>query len=76
MPIEDDEIAAALAAIQCYVEQDRLAAPKSCEKPAWRVAAALEAQGLRPARHAARSTWGSADRVSRAHHWSYGIVGI
>jgi hypothetical protein len=76
-PIDDDEIAAALAAVRCYIEPaqpDRAAEPP--RRAAWHSAGMLEAQGRPPVYHRAQSSWGSVDRAVRAHHWSYGIIDV
>jgi len=71
-----DEIVAALAAVRAYIEAGRpVGAPAPPRRP-WRVAAALEAQGLPPTRNGAHHAWGAVERSKRAIHWSYGITGI
>jgi hypothetical protein len=78
----DDEIAAALAAVRCYIEQrapddlaDRSGSVASTARP-WSAAAALAAQGLPPTRGGAHRTWGAAERAARIGRWSYGITGL
>jgi hypothetical protein len=71
-----DEVAAALAAVRAYIEADQpVGAPAPPARP-WRVAAALEAQGLPPTRNGAHRAWGAVERAARASRWSYGITGI
>jgi hypothetical protein len=72
----DEQVAAALAAIRCYIE--RRASENATEPPGrpWRRAAALEAQGLPPTRNGQPYTWGTIDRAPRANRWSYGITGL
>ena len=78
----DEEIAAALGAVRCYIEQsalgDTVDRSESVAPPAraWSAAAALAAQGLPPTRGGAHRTWGTVNRASRANHWSYGIAGL
>jgi hypothetical protein len=78
----DDEIAAALAAVRCYIERraidDPVALSDAMAPPArpWSIAAALAAQGLPPTRGGAHRAWGTADRAARASRWSYGITGM
>jgi hypothetical protein len=78
----DDDIAAALAAVRCYVEQQVLADLAEHNESVvpfprpWNAAAALAAQGMPPTRGGAHRTWGAAERAARAGRWSYGIVGI
>ena len=76
------EIAAALAAVRCYIEQDALGDPAALSghgaptvRP-WSVGAALAAQGLPATRGGMHRTWAAAERAARAGHWSYGITGI
>jgi hypothetical protein len=71
-----DEIAAALAAVRAYIEEDRPAAAAAPPPRPWHIAAALEAQGLPPTRNGAHHAWGAAERAARASRWSYGITGI
>jgi hypothetical protein len=74
---QDDEIAAALAAIRCYIEEQQpTEMPEARPRAAWRAAAILESQGLRPTRNGDHRAWGAADRAARASRWSYGIVGM
>ena len=75
----DEEIAAALAAVRCYIQQGALGDPPEAvtpSAPAWSAAVALAAQGLPPTRGGAYRTWGTAERAARAGRWSYGITGI
>ncbi|GAB4189313.1 MAG: hypothetical protein OHK0022_01520 [Roseiflexaceae bacterium] len=77
MLLGDDELAAALIAVRCYLEEDAL--PAEAEPPAapnaWRAAAVLDGQGLTPGRNGAGATWATADRAGREWRWSSGIVG-
>ena len=69
-------LAAALAAVSAYIETEE---PDGASVPPlrpWRVAAALEAQGLPPTRNGAHHAWGTVERAARAIRWSYGITGI
>jgi hypothetical protein len=72
----DDEIAAALAAVRCYIEQR--AHEQAIEAPArpWNAAAAIEAQGLPPTRNGQYRAWGTVDRAGRTGRWSHGIIGL
>jgi hypothetical protein len=73
----DGEIAAALAAIQYVIERTEASdARRPAARPAWRVAGAIESQGLPPARNGANDAWGTVDRAARANRWSYGIAGL
>jgi len=73
----DGEIAAALAAIQYIIERTESSHARwTAARPAWRVAGAIESQGLPPARNGANDAWGTVDRAARANRWSYGIAGL
>jgi hypothetical protein len=75
MPSED-EIAAALAAVRCYID---VTAPMQVAAPParpWHTAAALEAQGVPPTRNGSNRAWSSVDRAARAGRWSSGIIGL
>jgi len=74
---DEDEIAAALAAVRCYIEQAQPDVAAEPTRPtAWRNAGMLEAQGRPPVYHRTQSSWGSVDRAIRAQHWSYGIIDL
>lgn len=73
-PPDDDEVAAALAAIQLYIERSNYPVAPAIASSAWRVATALEAQDLPPVRNTALRGWASADRARRASRWSTGII--
>jgi hypothetical protein len=78
----DDEIAAALAAVRLYIEQQALGDQVDCSEslapaaPSWSVAAALAAQGMPPTRGGTCRSWGAVERAARASRWSYGITGL
>jgi hypothetical protein len=72
----DDELAAALAAVRCYVEQPTHDEAIEAPMRAWHAAAALEAQGLPPTRNGQYRAWGTVDRAGRTGRWSYGIAGL
>jgi hypothetical protein len=71
-----DEIAVALAAVRFYIEAERSIDTSALHLRPWRIAAALESQGLPPTRNGAHHLWGTAERARRASRWSYGIIGI
>jgi len=76
-PTDDDTVAAALAAVYRYIAHEQTApVPSPTPRSAWRAAAAIEAQGLSPARNGAHCAWGSVARASRAQRWSFGVLGI
>ncbi len=75
-PFDEDLVAAALAAVRCYIsEEQRDDMPDTPVRLAWSAAAVLIAQGQAPSR-GAQARWGTVDRVGRAGRWSYGIVGL
>lgn len=78
-PMADaDTVAAALAALACYIEPSTPAPaePPAEPQPAWRSAGLLAAQGLPPTRRAPSVGWAAAERVRREAGWSFGIVGL
>jgi hypothetical protein len=76
-PIDDQMVAAALAAVRCYIDQDQSGDPAApAGRTAWSTAAALAAQGQLPTPGRRVARWGSVERFGRAARWTYGIVGI
>lgn len=74
--IDDDLVAAALAAVCLYLEAEQADAREEAPSPsAWQTAALIAAQGGTPARSGIVPAWRSVDRVGRAAHWSAGILG-
>ncbi|MCS6839464.1 MAG: hypothetical protein NZ699_01515 [Roseiflexus sp.] len=75
--IDDELVAAALAAIHLYLEAEQSemieAAPR---RTAWQAAALVAAQGGVPARGDSSVTWRTVDRAGRAARWSVGILGM
>jgi hypothetical protein len=63
----DDEIAAALVAVRLYLEAEQADAPQptATASSRWRVAARLEAQGVKPSEGPALH-WGNVERLRRA----------
>jgi hypothetical protein len=59
----EDEVAAALAAVQWYLEEPDERAP--AVPVGWRDSARLAVQHLRPARIALRPAWGTIERLRR-----------
>ncbi len=81
MPIaytpDDDEVAAALAAISCYLrQQDEAQAVQEAETWEWRASAAMIVQGMSPFRLPSRPAWGNVERIYRAGRGTKGIVGL
>lgn len=75
MPVTDDEVVAALAAVSCLLSEEAPAQEQPASRPPWRTAALLEAQGLIVERAMACAGWGQTSRAPRARRWSRGIVG-
>ncbi|ABU60316.1 hypothetical protein [Roseiflexus castenholzii] len=74
--MDDDLIAAALAAIHLYLEAEQSEALEmKPPRSAWQVAALVAAQGGVPARGDRAVTWRTVDRAGRAARWSVGILG-
>jgi hypothetical protein len=75
-PADDELVAAALAAVRRYIDQDRGDDSVAPSRPAWSSAAALAAQGQPPTPGAPPARWGTVERATRAARWAYGIVGM
>jgi hypothetical protein len=74
--IDDDLIAAALAAIHLYLEAEQSESIEAAPpRSAWQAAALVAAQGGMPARGDRAVTWRTVDRIGRAARWSAGILG-
>ncbi len=74
--IDDELIAAALAAIHLYLEAEQSEAIETAPpRSAWQAAALIAAQGGVPARGDRMVAWRTVDRASRAVRWSVGILG-
>ena len=71
----EDEVAAALAAVACMLEQVEVE-PVQPARNAWSAAAALEVQRMPETRNAAFTTWGNVERSRRAARWSKGLLGL
>jgi len=73
---DDDLIAAALAAVQLYLEAEQTdMAEDASRRTAWQAAALAAAQGVSPVRGAAASNWRTIERAGRAARWSAGMLG-
>lgn len=74
---DPDTAAAVIAAIACVIApQTADDTPAVPARSAWHAAAALEAQGMVPARNGRFATWHTAERARRAERWSAGIIGL
>ena len=74
--IDDDLVAAALAAVCLYLEAEQAEAIEEApSRSAWQAAALISAQGGTPTRSGITAAWRTADRIGRAARWSAGILG-
>ena len=74
--IDDDLVAAALAAVCLYLEAEQAdAIEEAPSRSSWQTAALIAAQGGTPARSGIAAVWRTVDRVGRAARWSAGILG-
>ena len=71
----DDEVAAAIAAVQAYLAIEEPSRQPTAESTGWQRSAKLPVQGLRPARIAAPPRWNTIERLRRASGF-YGVVGL
>jgi hypothetical protein len=75
-PPSDDEVAAALAAVQCLLAEEQAPPVEQAGMRPWQAAAMLESRGLLASRSSKSAEWPSAERANRALRWSKGIVGL
>lgn len=74
-PTEDD-VAAALVAISCYLaEEDQLIEQESAEWR-WRASGILSVQRMCFVRSPQHPTWGTIERIRRAGRGGTGILGL
>jgi hypothetical protein len=76
---DEDEVAAALAAIGHYLAAEATGQERDWEaedQPQWRTSAILVAQGIPVVRAAQRPTWSNIERLRRVGHGGTGIVGL
>lgn len=75
--IDDDLIAAILAAIHLYLAAEEVeTTDTTLPRSSWQSAALIAVQGGLPAPGKVAATWSTVDRVSRAARWSAGMLGI
>jgi hypothetical protein len=76
-PLTDDEIAAAIIAVQTFLS-DEAPAPQSEAQPesGWHRSAKLSIQNLRPARLSTAPRWNTIERLRRSMGGFYGITGL
>ena len=75
----DDEVVAALAAVEAYIAAEQSATLQDSEQllqQTWRDAAKLVVQGLQPDRTGVQPRWSTVERLRRAGRGGYGIVGL
>jgi hypothetical protein len=74
-PPTEDEIAAALAAVQLFIE-DR-SEDYGVDSVGWHEASRLATQGLRPFRLRLRPSWGNLERLRRQTSGEFlGVIGL
>lgn len=74
-PPTEDEIVAALAAVQLFIEDNR--EDFGVESVGWHEASRLATQGLRPFRLRLRPSWGNLERLRRQTSGEVlGVVGL
>lgn len=72
--LSDDEVAAALAAVQALLSQEQLAATASAEHDdGWRNSARLAVQKLRPVRTQTAPRWSTIERLRRVVGGQYDV---
>ncbi len=71
----DDEVAAALAAVQAYLAVEQPDTLPATESIGWQQSAKLSVQGLRPARTRVPARWDTVERLRRSSGF-YGVVGL
>jgi hypothetical protein len=71
----DDEVAAALAAVQAYLATEQVDIQPVAESTGWQRSAKLSVQGLRPTRTSVPARWNTIERLRRASGF-YGVVGL
>lgn len=73
----EDEAAAALAAIACFLEEsDGQLADSPPDLWQWHASASLVSQGLAPVRMPYRPAWNKVERLQRAGRGVKGITGL
>lgn len=77
---QEDEAAAALAAVSCYLEAEQLAFASGMEQEHrscnWQTSKVLTNQGVSLVRTPCRPTWKNIERLRRAGSDGSGVVGI
>lgn len=75
----DDEVVAALAAVEAYLAVEQPALPQDRAAPAdepWRDSAKLVVQRLQPGRTRTTLRWSTIERVRRDNGGSSGVIGL
>ncbi len=72
----EDEVAAALAAVSCYLAEDSIVEDEAAYDWRWKASAALIIQGLPTTRSPQRPFWGNVERLRRAGRGETGIIGL
>jgi hypothetical protein len=71
----EDEVAAALAAVSCYVAGEQSTADGTNGDWRWKGSATLIIQGLPTTRSPQLPTWGNVERLRRAGRGGTGLIG-
>ncbi len=75
--VSDDEIAAAIAGVQAYLDMEQPRVPEEqATDSGWQRAAKLSVQSLRPVKLATPPRWNTIERLRRGSGGFYGIVGL
>lgn len=74
----DDELAAAIVAVETYLAAEAEDRVLGGETPIsrWRASAKLVAQGVEPTRLRSLPPWNRIERVRRARHGFEGVIGL
>lgn len=74
----DDELAAALIAVQAYLDAEQSSTPPTQDDilSGWHASAKLSVQSLRPARTPVAPCWNTIERLRCATSGGYGITGL
>lgn len=72
----EDEVAAALAAVSCYVAESEPLVAQPTEAWQWSAAATLAVQGVVATRMPLRPGWNTVERLRRAGRGMKGIIGL
>lgn len=74
----DDELTAALVAVQSYLDAERAAPAQPIAAPpsGWHASAKLSVQHLRPVKTRVAPRWNTIERLRRGTSGGYGVTGL